>query len=79
MLKEQRADDSMFRWRGDDPLETLMMEAFGATKCQGGATAPLFAGYLMGYTGDIMGYNGIAYNLISFGYHDLSKHGGVTK
>ena len=54
--KEQRADDSMFRWRGDDPLETLMIEAFGATKCQGGATAPLFAGYLMGYTGDIMGY-----------------------
>ena len=60
MLKEQRADDSMFRWRGDDPLETLMIEAFGATKCQGGATAPLFAGYLMGYTGDIMGHNGIA-------------------
>jgi len=56
-----------------------MIEAFGATKCQGGATAPLFAGYLMGYTGDIIGYNGIAYNLISFGYHDLSKHGGVTK
>jgi hypothetical protein len=37
-----------------------MIEAFGATKCQGGATAPLFAGYLMGYTGDIMGHNGIA-------------------
>lgn len=69
MLKEQRADDSMFRWRGDDPLETLMIEAFGATKCQGGATALLFAGYLMVYTGDIMAYNGIAHNLISFGYN----------